>query len=316
MATNEKIIIGMDAGGTKTKAIITDLEGNVLLSLEGEGMNVNSFGAERTGKNLRDMLDIIKRSVGSLDKVEAICIGIAGISNPITRSVLRTECSEAGIRPFPLVIGDQEAALYGAHAGGDGMILIAGTGSVCFGMRNTAASPETVTARCGGWGHIIDDEGSAYAIGRDILSAVMRSEDHRNPPTVMRDLVLDELYLNDPKELIQFIYDPEVGKKEIAALAPIVMKGYEAREEAAIRILDKAAEELSSLVVPVANQLQLRSGSLALCGGLLQKNTVLQNLVRKKLKDKLPLMECVEPSKDAAYGAIIYAMRRLSEKDE
>lgn len=80
------------------------------------------------------------------------------------------------------LVGDHETALAGALEEPAGVILIAGTGSICYGVNESGAK-----FRAGGYGHIIDDAGSAYAIGRDILKAVVRSSDGRQGQTVLKE---------------------------------------------------------------------------------------------------------------------------------
>ena len=117
-----------------------------------------------------------------------LCVGCAGMSNPELRRTLERMIRADGYEGAYMLAGDQAAALYAAHGAGPGAVLISGTGSICFG-RNTRG----ITARAGGRGYKIDDEGSGYAIGRDILSAVVRAQDGRSRPTVLTELVFAQI---------------------------------------------------------------------------------------------------------------------------
>ena len=299
-----KLILGFDCGGTKTQV-------DVVLSEEGRkevidtffvgGMNVNSFGKEQVIAHLTDAF--AKVGPQRLFEVKAIGFGAAGISNPLTQEVYLQGIRQAGCSVDPLFIGDHQAALWGAHAGGDGMILIAGTGSVCCG--HIRRQDKMVEARCGGYGHLIDDEGSAYALGRDVLSAVVQSVDGRITPSVMKQAVFEQLGINTIQELIGFVYNKNTGKKDIAALAPVLDIGLEAQEEAAFRILEKAASNLANLIVPVADQLELSDGPLSFCGSVLTKNERIRDLTEKKIKERYPKMRIYLPQYDAAYGAAL-----------
>ena len=152
-------VIGMDGGGTKTKACIADLEGKVIDALEGGSMNVNSAGRDGVIQNITALLQAIQKRGWAWNGLRGLCLAAAGVSNPLTREVLEEAVRQAGIGIRPIIIGDHQAALYGAHRGGTGMILIAGTGSVCYGKNEQGQE-----ARSGGFGHLIDDEGSAYAL--------------------------------------------------------------------------------------------------------------------------------------------------------
>ena len=299
-------VIGMDGGGTKTKACIADLEGKVIDALEGGSMNVNSAGRDGVIQNITALLQAIQKRGFAWDGLRGLCLAAAGVSNPLTREVLEEAVRQAGIGIRPIIIGDHQAALYGAHRGGTGMILIAGTGSVCYGKNEQGQE-----ARSGGFGHLIDDEGSAYALGRDVLSAVVQAEDGRIPPTVMRSTVMQRIGTDSIAGLIQWVYAPSTGKKDIAALAPIVMEGWQAGETAAAAILDRAAEELARLVVPVAGALGMKQGAVALCGSVLLRNEEIRHRVAMKLSDLMPQLQLIAPLCDAATGAVLRCLEEL-----
>lgn len=305
------VVLGMDAGGTKTKVEIADLTGRTLAVFTGDGMNVNSFSEAECEAHLAAMLQEAMDHLESRAQIRSVSVGIAGISNPKTQAFLERGIRSFGLEFDPRVMGDQEAALYGAHGGADGIILIAGTGSIAYGMRSENGLPRF--ARSGGWGHLIDDEGSGYAIGRDVLSMVVRAEDHRIPATCLREAVFERLGIACVKELISFVYNPSTGKKEIAALAPLIMMAYEKGEPAAAAVLNKAADELSKNVLSVAQQLELSNPSLCLFGGVLTKNAVLREKLEKRLAEKLPGLTVKEPMFDAAHGAVIAALQHAAE---
>ena len=294
-------VVGMDAGGTKTKVTLMGLDRSILLSFEGGGMNVNSFGAEKTKENLKELLARLEAMDEGFSHLQNWCIGAAGISNPLTLRTLSEGAFESGLVKEPLMRGDQVAAFWGAHSGKDGIILVAGTGSVCYGQKGD------LNARSGGFGHLIDDEGSGYALGRDVLSLVVRSLDHRNPPTVMQKTVFETLGITEGSQIVPFVYDPKRTKKDIASLAPIIMEGYEAGEEAAKNVLEKAATELSRMVTAVKEQLDLQEGKVALCGSVLQKNAVLKAMVSERILEETGFI-AIDPEEDAAYGACLMAL--------
>lgn len=192
------------------------------------------------------------------------------------------------------------------------MVLIAGTGSICFG-RDAAGK----TARSGGYGHKIDDEGSGYALGRDALAAVVRAQDGRGPRTLLTDLVFAQLKVVDVGGLVQFTYDPQTDKKQIAALAPLVARAYEAGDEAAKAVVEKACRELALLVEPVARALHMEDGVLALTGSILLRDKAVREGTAALLRMRFPGMRLAEPKSDAAAGAALLALETLNtEKGE
>ena len=236
---------GMDGGGTKTVLEARAPDGRVLLRERFGPLNLNSAAAQAVRETMQGCTDALARLPGGLEACAALCVGSAGVSNPQARALLEQMLRRCGYRGALLLTGDQETALAGALGAPCGMVLIAGTGSICFG-RDAAGK----TARSGGYGHKIDDEGSGYALGRDALAAVVRAQDGRGPRTLLTDLVFAQLKVVDVGGLVQFTYDPQTDKKQIAALAPLVARAYEAGDEAAKTVVEKACRELALLVEP------------------------------------------------------------------
>lgn len=306
-------VAGFDCGGTKSEVVLSDLSGHVFDTFYGGGLNVNSFGEEASQEHLKKLLnDVIAKAVSEeVPREEAIlqmkgaCVGAAGISNKATLDVIRRAFSGFGFSFEPRVVGDFVSAVYGAHGEGEGLILISGTGSVCCGMHNGKIE------RCGGFGHLIDDEGSAYAIGRDVLSLVVRSLDGRAEKTAITQEVFEKLKIDTVQELVAYVYAPSTGKREIAQMAPLVMTGIRKGEKDAQAILDKAAESLADLAVPVARKLTVESPRIAFCGSVLEKNELLRAQTQDAILKRLPKAQCVPGKADAAYGSVKICLEAL-----
>ncbi len=305
-AYKDPYVIGMDGGGTKTKICVMNLEGREVDVLFGGGMNINGLGREGVLRNMAEIFAELKKRCGDWSQLKGLCIGAAGISNPELKEALLLSVKLAGIEMNPVIFGDQHAALYGAHCQGKGIILIAGTGSICFGLDGKGGE-----ARTGGWGYLIDDEGSGYALGRDVLAAIARAEDGRIPPTCMREPVFAQLGIDSINGMIKFIYADTTGKKEIAALAIHIMKGYEAGEKVALASLEKAADKLADMVAPVVRKLHLEDGEIAFCGSVITKNEVVIGKLKNKLQAMFPELKCIQPKQDAAFGAALRALEEV-----
>lgn len=311
----EPFAAGFDCGGTKTVVTAADLKGEVFDTFTGGAMNINSLPETVVKDNLFELLQELKRRSGSNsfpETLQSLCFGIAGASNPHTQQVLSEVLHSAGFTRKWYMIGDYQAFLYGAHGSMGGMILISGTGSVAYGEKQVFAADGTsgmISRRAGGWGHLIDDEGSAYAIGRGVLSAVVQAEDGRIPPSVMRMEVMDTLQIDSVAQLIEYVYSPKTGKREIAGLAPLVMKGYEAGEKAAADILKKASEGLCRMASSVITRLDWKNGPLAFGGSVLTKNSVIAQMTEQQLTEEFPQLRIVAPKYDASTGAALYAVK-------
>ena len=200
-------------------------------------------------------------------------------------------------------MGDYEIAHTGALDGKEGIILIAGTGSVCYGKNRDGS-----TAMAGGWGHLIGDAGSGYGIGRDALSAVARMYDGYGQPTILRDLLAQELKLDTAERIVSCVYSND--KSAVAALSPIVDKAYSTGDAVATQIIRSNAEALAQLVKAVASRLNFNSCNVALLGGLLENETALKAEFIDLLHSSTDL-HCVSPLHSAAEGAVLEALRLL-----
>lgn len=290
-------VLGLDGGGTKTLVQAMDTAGNPLFRLKGDALNLNSEGADRVRDTVQGLLEQAFAQAGA-DHLAAVCIGAAGVSNPIAEQVLRQGVCKAGFEGPVCITGDHIAALTGALGQPKGIILIAGTGSICAGRGEDGRE-----ARAGGRGHLIDDEGSGYAMGRDILRAVVRAEDGRGPATCLTEALYQAWSISSMEEIVSRVYSPLCTKRTIAALACLLPAAAEQRDPAALAIYSHAAEELAQLVAAVAHRLELTNPELALAGGVLTKDGFLQSQLSEKLKPLLLGITLTLPRQDAAFGA-------------
>lgn len=284
---------GIDGGGTRTTVECRDLQGTVLCRAEFGPFNLNSIGQPRFAALLEELTAFLRQQ----GQCGALCIGAAGISNPMVSALTAQAMERAGIPQWRLV-GDHEIALYGALSGGPGCILIAGTGSICCG-RNAAG----VSARAGGWGHLIDDGGSGYALGRDALSAVVRQWDGRGVSTLLSEWIPKT---GTAQELIAWVYGGDKGR--IASLAPLVEQAASAGDSVARQVLARNAEKLGELVCAVTGRLEMEQCELALLGGLLERQTRLRQVLTAYLAERQPGLSCIAPRQNAAAGAALMAL--------
>lgn len=292
--------IGMDGGGTRTRIAVI-MKGKECFRCETGGMNYNSFSKTEIMEHLSRGLLALSEHGYLPEECEGVGIGAAGVSNPEAEPFLKKCIRKMGFTCDIVVAGDQEAALLGGVGQAPGILLIAGTGSICI-----AQDGDGRHFRTGGYGHIIDDAGSAYAAGRDILTAIVRAQDGRGQETTLQKDVFDKLGIVQIGNLITWIYDKNRTKREIAALANCLTPERMASDGVAAGIADKAAEELVLLVKAVLRNLQLEESDrypLLLEGGLILQNKRIRSYFWELLsKEKLPVYPA-EKKNDAAYGA-------------
>ena len=305
MADRSCYYIGIDAGGTRSRLTVWKMENGERTAFQGGPLNICSASQEEIKTTMFDLLEKAIFCAGTLCR--GIGIGAAGFSNPRTEPFFR-EIVREYFPAVPIVIdSDAKAALYGALQGKDGMILIAGTGSICYGQWGTEHF------QAGGGGHLIDDGGSGYMIGREILSEVLRSMDGREGPTVLTELLRRDTGINERSELIDFVYSGRNGKKEIAALSPMIMEACRLNDAAANRIIQKAAGELACMVRAVAGKLDHRGLRLALEGSVLKNNFFLKEELIHRIRKMDSHVTCCYALEDASCGAVYMLMKTLRE---
>ncbi len=301
--TCQCIIADGTAGGSKTKAFALASNGEKIGEAVFGPLNLNGENLETVEKTVHDGVRWMAQLPGGLEGCRGLAAGMAGVSNRQAVQMVEAAIHTSGYAGSFRLLGDHEIALEGAIEG-PGAILIAGTGAVCYGRDR-----EGNIYRTGGYGYLIDDGGSGYALGRDILMAVVRAFDGRGPATCLTGLVYQALDVEDISGLITWLYSSETGKKEIAGLAPLLLCALDEKDEAAKAIVDKAVYDLTDLVVTFWRRVNMTSGELALCGSIFQYYATIRDRLTLWLREVLPSVTAIELRHSAAQGAAMLAMK-------
>ena len=283
-------IAGIDGGGTHTRLELRTADNTLLRRQEFGPFNLNAIGEDAFRARLREVFT----ACGKMTDCARLCVGGAGISNPEVGRILEAELNTAGFAGRWKLCGDQEIALRGAMDG-PGMAVIAGTGSICFG-KNAAGE----TARSGGYGHLIDDGGSGYALGRDVFSAAVQALDGRSEDHAILDAVLEKLGSAEAGAIVSFVYKGTTDKAAIARFSAIALELAESGNQRACKILELGAEELHALAAAVQRRLNSQGCPIALLGGLLSEDNAYRRRVEARLS---PLGPVIYPAHDALWGA-------------
>ncbi len=294
-----KYYIGIEGGGTKTVAVLGN-EGKQVLSKTLVGpTNYHSVGLGEVKEEISQIFRSFQKEQNiDISQVKGVCFGGAGVDNSEDERQIRSIFHSLGYRGRLHVCNDSEIALVGATGSYRGAILISGTGSISYGI-DVDGKP----VRVGGWGHLIDDEGSGYALAIACLKQIMKSYDGRAEKTLLWDKVKKKINLSHQEELISFIYDADTYKQHIAELATCVLELY-GSDDAADRIIDDAIKGLSDMVLTLARRMQLDEFPLSYGGSLLLKSDIYRQLFEDSLKAHLPKVETHLPYDDAVHGAL------------
>ena len=267
--------LGFDGGGTKTECVVLDPTGAAIGEGRGGPANPLRCGYDTAFASMREAAAGAIAAAGiQADAITGVCAGIAGAGRrAVVRRIMVFLAQE-----FPTALAqvatDYEIALEAAAGTGPGVVLIAGTGSVAYG-RNAAGE----TARAGGYGPWIGDEGSAFEIGRRAVSAVARTRDADAPATMLGEMILGALRCPDWDDLMQRIMqNPD---EVFPLLFPVVAAAANAEDSAAKEILFTSAIGLGNLAMIVIRRLGMKGLEFPLvkCGGVFGRSQLLDKLL-------------------------------------
>jgi N-acetylglucosamine kinase-like BadF-type ATPase len=284
--TNSHLVIGVDGGGTKTVAWLAPLDDPSNTTVLGRGHagpgNPRAAGFEVAQANIGAAISAAF-SDAKLPQATAVaaCFGLAGAGREIEQQRIETWAINENIARAVQVCGDAEPILAAASPNHRGIALICGTGSLAWG-RNIAGE----VARCGGWGYLLGDEGSGYAIALAGLNAAVRAADGRGQATALLDRLLRILGAATPQDMVERVYAPEMTRERLANLCKAVFDA--ASDDAVARVIvETAAEHLAEMVAALGHRLSMRAGEypLALAGSVILNQPLLRLHLNERLED-------------------------------
>jgi N-acetylmuramic acid 6-phosphate etherase len=267
------LLLGIDGGGTHTVALLAAVPAGAagLWSVAGRGeagpSNQKAVGKDST---LRALDEAVTRAFAAAGlpraPVASACLGLAGSDRPEDRAVIHEWARQVRLAAHVEVTNDAALLLAAGTPAGWGLAVIAGTGSIAYGRH-----PEGPTARAGGWGYLLGDEGSGYALVLAGLQAVVQAADGRGPTTRLTERLLAAMELKEPQGLVHAVYGGKWDRAALAALAPLVLEAAEVGDAVATEIVRRAAHELARTAAAVARRLGLdpQAVPVALAGGVL-----------------------------------------------
>ena len=307
--SESEIVVGIDAGGIKTRVIIASPSGDQIADSVGPGAAMAPGNADACAETIAAVVVAALESAALTDVVPRVLYaGVAGTGRESEQIALQDALSRMEIADEVVVETDASIALADAFGDRSGVILISGTGSIAFGR-----GPAGMLARCGGWGFTFGDEGSGAWIGRRALSVVAASHDGREPETTLTGAILTAAQVNEVEQLIPWALAAD--REALAALAPSVLAMAMQDDVRANSIVDMAVEELVLHVRALARKLFVDDRAafdLALTGGLLHKGSLLRKRLERRLRAAVPGATVHVEEVDGARGAIKLALQAAS----
>lgn len=302
-------LAGVDGGGTRTRLALVRDDGTVAVEVESGCASFVELGLERAREVLGGLWRDAWHLAGEKPRpVASVFIGSGSILAEDDRQTNRTLALEIGMVSGETAAdagNDAENALAGALLGRPGLLLIAGTGSVCVG-RNARGD----RWRAGGWGHLLDDRGSAYALGHAALVAATRAADGRGQGSSLTDIVRRALGLRDLTGIYRRVHCGGLERAEIAALARAVVAEAGAADAVAAGILREGAAGLAEMVATVARRLGMDAPELALTGGLIEGAGAYRDMFLAEMRGWLPEARLIAGGLPPVRGAVLLAYER------
>jgi N-acetylglucosamine kinase-like BadF-type ATPase len=316
--TTPSLLVGVDGGQTATKVLVADRSGRMLAA--GRGRAFDHFrakgGVENNRAAIREGVEQALAAAGSgIDAVAAIALGLTGVRTGSPESVFAEDIARELLPGVPqTVVADYESNLAGANGGQPGVVVIAGGGSIGFGV--TADGRQAITS---GYGYLLGDEGSAYSIGRAAIIAAARARDGRDEQTALQQIVLDALGVDEMRGVPAVVYSETFTRDGISQLAPLVVRAAEDGDAVASRIVTWAGNELALTALAVIKRL-FEPGeqvSVAITGGVFSAGEAILGPFRTTLAEQWPGATPHTPRFPPAVGAVIFAARAAGiEPDE
>lgn len=275
------LFMGVDGGGSTLRVALVDAELHVLAQVERGAANPNTIGKQASAALIQSAMGETLAAAGkNAAAVTAVALGVAGAAH------LQAWLYETVLAALPysriVTSTDFEIALVGARGERLGVLVLAGTGSVAFGVNHAGDKVQV-----GGWGYLLGDEGSGYWIGLQALKALVHHADQHyarasEAASGLPRRVMETLALSAPHEIIGWLYgQPRV--RDVARLTDLVFEAAAEGDNTALEIIDSAVAELSRLVETVRRRLRSPGLPIAFAGGLLSAETLLSQRLARTL---------------------------------
>lgn len=300
-------VLGIDGGGTKTAGVIADLNGNVAAKATVGPSNPNSVDLIAIEKELAKLFEALRsQNEKAFLQIKHVFAGMSGGDHLSVRSKLNNIVTTLLPDTNITIHNDAITALYSGTLGKPGIVQIAGTGSITYGLNKKGE-----LGRVGGWGYLLGEKGSGYALGNDGLKMAFLAHDGLGETTVLTDLILEHLGMPSLPDIIHTIYHTENTKEWVASLSKIVVKAADHGDNVARSIIKKHAQFMGESISCLIRRMFTEDGPIpvVLTGGLFNRVDLFQGLIEETLKKQDIDAELSIPKIKPVGGAVIAALK-------
>lgn len=308
------LYLGVDGGGTKTQIALMNGTGHIVSIGTAGPSNPLRVGVETAVLNITTAINSACDEAGvSRGDIVSATLGLAGVR----RQDLRQRVRESFVKHLHLrnvqVVTDAEIALYGTTLGKPGLVVIAGTGSICLG-KNTKGE----IAVAGGWGPLAGDEGGGSTIAKQALYKVAKASDGRGLPTKLSEKAAEYFRASTPENLIVAIYSPQMDNARIAGFARFVVETALEGDKIAVDIIREGGYELGVAACAVIRKLGLTRQKVPIgcVGSIFNAGKMFTDPMIETVRVVAPKAFLTKPEKEPSHAAALMAFENYKNGDK
>lgn len=295
-----KYIIGVDGGGTKTEAVAYDFEGRDIYNIT-TGYGNLVMNKEVAVNNVIEAIDTCVKELKN-HELMGIYLGLAGVEAGENREIISGAVKNK-FNTYIQVYNDAELALYALLKGEEGILTIAGTGSISLGISKQRK------AVSGGWGHLLGDEGSGYYIAINACKRMIYEDEFGIEKSMLTNTLLKQLSLQKIEDIKGIVYNST--KNEIASITPLIVKLAEQGEENALEILREAGTRIAQMTENVYRKLEFNGKvKVGLKGSVITKIKFAREAFNFHLSDNIKNVEIIDEDVSSCKGAYYLAKKK------
>ena len=300
-----KYFLGVDGGGTKTKAVIIDENSKLITEALGGPANYHNIGLDSTVANVTNTItQVLKNANQSLVSLTWCTVGIAGCDSQKDFGRLLSAFTKNGVSEISnrfTLVNDTVIGLYSGTVP-PGIVVICGTGSNVYGENDHGEK-----AAAGNWGQFLGDKGSGFMLGKNLFETVIAVYDGIiTEETGLTQLLEKRLGVKSAPDISDWYSEAHPSVHEVSDFAPLVIAAAEEGDELAKQLVETTIAELGKALVAVVKRLKMEDEPIrvVICGGLFQSKyfrTMFEGHVTALVKR----VRIIKPLVDAAVGAAL-----------
>ncbi len=297
--------IGIKGGGAYSRLAAFDSDMNLIGKHAGNSLNLKNISYEKALDNAISLLTEFNRLTNTkLSDCEGLCVGCSGLNSPADIRQMGVLMLQAGVGCPIKAVNDAELVIATETKGNPGIAVISGTSSLAYAVDNDGNR-----SRSGGWGHLIDDEGSGYWMGMQAIKQALMALDGRTEKTSLTEKIKANFKVRDIEDIYKYIYSDNFNRAQIAELALLVKYSAVEGDRTAVWIEKQTAKALSMLAKSLIEKTGMTDCTVVLSGSVVSLNERIRFTLMNLIKRDYPNTNVVMLSEKAEIGGVYLAMK-------